>query len=802
MKKFEFENIEEYLKNNLRYPFFKNISELKELLAFYGSHEESVCLLNGPFGTFKTNLVDTSLKFLSEDVLIFRYECFESTTMDDIFLAVFNDLKKFLQQKRISPGKIETDSLSKKINFYLSHISNPAVLILDSFENPDEKHNKEEILSFAEHVSLMKNFKVILISRNIETINAGNTKQISLKPFEKNEVEKLFESLLLKAEPELLEKLYDYTRGNTSYIVMSANIISALKMPLKTLIEDFEKKKITYEDFILQKLLAFVSEKDKKSLSILALSKSGFSEEFLCSQGFFTPDKITYLIEKGVLSKEGGYIFLKSYLKEYLIPYISHFEKINIHEYLKNFYETQLPLKPSQRVISISRNTMREQAAYHESFLSEKKTRPSLNTAYLGYMNSSASEWNLPETVKQPEKKDENPLNKNLMEKYSLTKEELALLGLPVDISKGKDAPQSPVADVVYNEKTLDELLENAQNLRLSHEYSAALDAYKDALEKKDELGYKEKIPLILENCALCSRKMNNIDDSISYLYRLYDFYYEEKAPEAGNEVLLNIAKTYKDSYRFIKAKEIYERFINSKLPVSELILAHSYIGIAEIEEDSSNIQGAMTYYRKAFDFSKNIKEQNFLAEAYFKYALILDDNNQTDSALAYYEKCTQIQDGTNTFISSAYTNIAEIYKERGDYTGAYRNYRHALKYDSAASNYEGIYYLCIKLAGVCEKIKPELKLNFLLKALSAAKRIQDKFYIINSYIEAGDYYYKMRNDEKALKAYLHARKILVNQEYKPDDLRTIDTRIKDLKVRMPEYLFTEAAEGFEHNAV
>ncbi len=805
LKQFNSDDIENYLKDSSDNSFFKNISELKDLLNFYKSSTDSLCLINGPFGTFKTELLNMSLKFLSEDVLVFKYECFEATCIDDIFLAVFNDLKEFLQNKKIKPSKIETDSLSKKINFYLSHIEKPAVFILDSFENLDKNQNKPEILSFIEHISAFSNFKVVVLSRNQERLDNKNFYSIFLKPFEKEEVKKFFESVLINTEPEFLDKLYDYTQGNTSYIVLTAKIISSLRMPLKTLLADFDKKKFSYEEFILQKLLAFASENDRKSLSVLALSKMGFSKEFLCNQCLFTKEKLNYLLDKGVLSYEGGYVFLKSYLKEYLTPYISHFEKINIHQYLKNFYESQLPLKPSQRAIPISRNTMRAQSAYHNTFLPENFNRPSLDTAYLGYMNSNTRDWDIPEPVQKPQKKQEKPQRHNPMEKYALTQEELALLGLPIDLSKSPALSQ-PVANqlpVKQEQYSLSDLIEQAEELLKNHEYNSALDILSKAMQRKDELGFKENLPYILKNSALCSKKMNNIDESVSFLYKLYDFYFENNLLDRGNDVLLEIAQTYKDSYRFIKAKEIYDRFLNSKLPVSDRILAYSYIGRAEIEEDSSDIQNAMQDYGKAFQYAKSINDKAFLSEAYFKYALILDDNNQIDNALNYYEKCTELNDPANTFISSAYTNIAEIYKERRDLSAAFKNYRLALKYDTEASNYEGIYYLCTKLAAVCAKVRPDLRLNFLLKALSAAKRIQDKFYIINSYIEVGDYYYKVKNDEKALKAYLLARNILTAQEeFRPDDLKTIDVRIMDLKIRMDRELFKKLSDEISERTV
>ena len=49
-------------------------------------------------------------------------------------------------------------------------------------------------------------------------------------------------------------------------------MISLLKTGLKDFIEEFEAKKISYGNFLLQKLSSFVPEKLKKSVSVLALA--------------------------------------------------------------------------------------------------------------------------------------------------------------------------------------------------------------------------------------------------------------------------------------------------------------------------------------------------------------------------------------------------------------------------------------------------------------------------------------------------------------------------------------------------
>lgn len=793
---------------------FKNEKELQNLLAFYEEQNAYLSLIQGPFGTFKSKIADYSLHFLKPEVLVFKFECFEASTLDDLFLSLFNDLKRFHQEGRISFSKIETNSLSIKINQYLSHINQPSVVIIDSIENIlSNTQNKEEILNFVEHLISLNRFKVVLISRedNFALTNNESITRISLQSLKKEEINHYFSNLKIEIENEDIEKLFDVTKGNTSYISMSANIINTLKMPLKTLLDEFSKKKTTYEDFILQKLLAFVPENYKKILAILTVINTGLTRDFLFEAGFFTKDKLDYFIEKEVLCEENGYVFLKSYLKNYISDSISHFEKLKIHEYLKEFYEAQLPLKPNQRFVPLSRNTMRAQIAYHQSFLNlnPKKQSPQQDMTYAGYLNGNMTEWTLPErkTVqrnthntnisKKSDSKPQSTKNRSL-EKYELTKEELVLLGLPVELSSLPIKQKTEIS----KEKSLFDLYSIAQSFEKDHDYVEGLDFYKQALKKYNEPEYEKLLPEILQGCVNCLRKLNKTDESIDYLEQIYNFYYTKNESGKANQILLEIAKTYKDSYRFLKAKEIYERLINSKLPVAPDTLARAHIAKAEILEDSSDIENSMKNYEKAFESASDIKDKSILAEAYFKYALILDDHNKTDSALEYYKKAVQISDKADTYTSSSYTNIAQILTERADYEEAYRNYRKALKYDSELLNYEGIYYLSSRLASICEKIKPNLVLNYLLKSLSAAKRHQDRFYIISSYDKIGDYYYKVKNYEKSLKAGLFAREILTKQDFAPQDLNKIDTRIKELKTQLSAEIFEQIVEGFRNNAV
>ena len=100
-----------FVKNNIdiQYPFPLDLDKesLNALLNFFSAKENNLCFLHGPSGSFKTDLCNYSLKYLNDKVLVFKIKCFEGTTLDDIFLAFFEDLKRYSQQKKISFTKIE-----------------------------------------------------------------------------------------------------------------------------------------------------------------------------------------------------------------------------------------------------------------------------------------------------------------------------------------------------------------------------------------------------------------------------------------------------------------------------------------------------------------------------------------------------------------------------------------------------------------------------------------------------------------------------------------------------------------------
>lgn len=795
--------------------------KLNALADFLNTNTHGVCFLEGQTGSFKTELVKEALSKTSDKMLVFKFKCFEGSTLDDIYLAFFEDLKKYSQQKKITLKKIDTNSISQRINSYLTSINLPCAIVIDSLENIFSKKysaEKEEFCRYIEHLNKMHRFKIILISTSFATVKfeLENSVTIQTEPFSKEEIRDYFLQENITTDDDTLENIYDITRGNQNYITTTAGIITTLNTTPQAIVLDFTRRHLLFEDFINQKLTTFVPDNVKKSLYILSVFNEGISPKYLTQNGFFSEEQLAYMVEKGILAQEYGVVFLKNSLKKYLQSSVAHFEKIKYHTMWRDFYESQLPLKPNERAMLISRDTMRAQIEYHSSFIIKTKPNetPQADMSLVSYLNSNLTAWNIKNTNagdddnndknskrhKRPKKPESliKKENNQRFEKYALTKEEISLLSVPVDMSKTPEAQAKEKLNRTFEQKeeelkrskeqhTVKELFNTAQELENQHELETAFIVYAKALAIRDDGDFYEYEPKLLEKLAICARKMNKTTDAIDFYNKLTDLYSSRNEIEKMNEIRLEIAQIYKEIYKMNHARVIYENFINKKSPASDSILARSYIELAGIEEDLSNTDKAIEYFKKAFVLiNEGIEiKPSVLAQAYFKYALILDDFNRRQPALDFYQKSIRTDKENNIYLSAAYTNIAEILKESGSLNKAEDYFKLGLKTDFERSNYEGMYYICLKLSQLYETLAPQKVLAFLLKSLSSAKRTREALYITNAYIELGDYYMTKHQDAKAFKALLLAKKNISADE----SSESIDLRINDLKARMDKDL-------------
>ncbi len=795
-----------------------NIDALSQILRFLNS-SDNIFILNGFMGAGKTYVADCILDFISEDVLIFRNSYQEAINLDDILLSMFKDFSVYHSEKKVILPKIESSVFSDKINAYVKYCDVPMLFVFDSFEiNMRNMDTQKDILDFINYLSHFAKIKIIICSRSFkqtDLISMDSSISCSLKSLSNDEMYEYLEINKVKGSKYECEELYKVTRGHYLMLELSALIIQILNISLTIFLSEYKKSSKNFLEFLVSRLLSVSSDKFIKLLLLLSAIRHGVSSSFLINQRFATEDELEFLLQKHVIAEKFGKYYLKDYFKSEFIKSINVETRLKIHKYLVDVYEAELPLKPFDRELFLSRLTMRQEIAFHKKRIEniademERMGKPKLSEkqglTYISYSRSSGYETpinNKSSSAKRYVKNIKPRNNKN--NRFELSKEDSMLLNATSstdEITKQFEAissieeeqkikPQIDIQDLVPD--SLDDYLAIAQNYEEAFNFSDAILYYKKALTYTDDEMFAIKEPIIYTKLAICYKKVQNIDESVKLYEKVYNLYMYND-PEKANEILLSIAQIYFEVYKFDKAKETYNRILYSPIETSTEMIVKVYLSLSELEDNNMDIEASVMYMKMALTTAEKLLNIPLLCECYFKYALLLDDTGNIDIAMKYYLRCIQTSNNPeeNLYLASAYSNLAAISEDSKNESAAKMYYELAVEADKVINNFEGLYLSFIKLADIYEKIDGEKSYEMLKRALHCAKKLDDVGAVIPIYLEIGDYHFKRNEYKLALKAYIFA-KTLAPQNLSDEVSSQINTNINKIKIIVGETEFSQ----------
>ena len=302
----------------------------------------------------------------------------------------------------------------------------------------------------------------------------------------------------------------------------------------------------------------------------------------------------------------------------------------------------------------------------------------------------------------------------------------------------------------------------------------------------KNEKNYSKFERILYERMAFAFKKLAKYEKSLEYYTLVERIYEEQNLTDKMATVKFNIADIYYETYKVQKAKVLFLEIVEDENSPKNLVVA-SYLKLANIEEDSNSTENVAEYYKNAVSLSNEVTNEKVLSELYFRLALLMDDKSSIDKAKEFYTKCIEISDSkVNNFLSSAYSNLATIYLEESNEEKAVELYTLAYKTDLDNQNAEGVYDSASKLALIFKRRDPDSALNYFKIALEASKHNSDKFYVVSSCLELGDFYYENKDDENALINYMNALD-LAKVNLTKDNVGKINIRINDVKFRLGE---------------
>lgn len=783
-----------------------NEKQIEQICDFLMEDKNHLMLVNGFKGTGKTSIVDFVSMYLNSDVLVLKYNFLETTILDDLLLGFFDNFRTYTLQGKIIPPRIKTENFSQKINSYFNSIGRPVCIILNSFEAV-LKTNKADILNFVKHLNKFSNVKIIITSRgatfdDFEDIEYSSTTLLAMS-------QPIFEKYLkangIKNIGVLSTELYKQSKGYYGYLNLSVKIMNLRQLSLVKFLESFSKSYMPFSEFVLREALSLVDPVSAHLFRLLTVMRIPIHINLIKSLHLYNEERVMFFVMNSLLSVDGESLYLKDSFREIIEHQIPENVMIKLHSACVDLYNTQLPLKPLERDLRLSRQTMRNEIEYHSMFIPRK---PEINPQKVQVIDVNPVVEVVPETLQSIEKKVEHKeLEQPKEEPHIETKEEkLDKISFIIDdnaiLDNIADSIKDFVSEKVENTKiaeqnsklSLTQLLNSARQEEQNYNYKVVISLYQNALTKKDDDNFLKFLPTIYVKLAEAYKNTSDWYEALEYYTQAQDFYYNASNLDKVAEIKLEIANIYYIMYKHDNAKFILNELNNSSdLPNDIKIRVN--LALAKL---CDNPQEEYEYYKKSLPLINYETKKSLISELYYKFAGMSDERNNTKTAVEYYKKCIELDSNpkTNRFLSRALANLAELFDEAGSSALAIKYYNQSMKIDNITKNYSGLYYSAIHLAEIYSAQDTNKSLDFMIQALSYAKQLNEPFYIAGASLELGDYYMLRRDVDGAYRYFILAYNV-AKKSFTKDNLNKIQSRIDDIKHRLNEQDFKKLQEKY-----
>lgn len=762
-----------------------NLNQFCQMSEFFKS-DKFLLLVNGFLGTGKSSVTDYFLKFLKTEVITLKYNCYETTILEDLLLSFFERFKELAAENIIQEPKMRSENFVQKINSYFMSITSPVVIVLDSFEEV-LKNNKPEILEFLKHLSQTGRVKVVIISRKFDYEDFENVfdyTKISIGALEKHLFEKYLKSSDIKLIGPVSDELYKHTRGYFLYTALAVKIIKIRGLSLYEFIGGFSKSFLSFNDFILREALALVDPVSGHLFRFLTVIRHPVSINLLKAFNLFDEFKIKVFIETMILSKDENMIYLKDYYKSIAENSIPDNVALKLHRSCVELYNTQLPLKPMERDLLISRATMRSEIEYHSMFLPKKPViKPK-------HVLEQAEPSNIEEPVEIPKKKDISSIRFI----FESEEEEFSIMNKIADsINEFITFTDEQLKEIEKeNNMSILELVNRARQEENNFNFKRVVMIYQRCLMMKNDSDFQTFQPIVYTKLAGAYAKLSDWFNSLKYYEEAAKIYSSAGDILKLSEIKFEIANIYYMMFKRENAKEVLTEIISLKNLHPDSYVK-SYILLADLSDD--DVDKAYEFLKSALEHAEDSENESLLAELYYKFAIASDEKGETKQAVMFYKNCVEIDKEKNPFVSGAYSNLAAIYEEADAKDSAIRFYELSLAIDEENNNLNGIYLSSIKLASLNRRKNPETAFKFYNRAYETACKLNEVFYKVSSTLAFGDFYLYSKNPEQALRKYFLAKSI-AEGNLSENNLKKIERRIEDLKLQLGEEKFNEIVEA------
>lgn len=718
-------------------------TEIIKAVDFLNS-KDTFLYVHGFMGTGKRQFINYITEFLNKDVIKLEYYCKSSTVCDDILLHFINTIENYKISKTANIN-IKITTLAVKFQQYISSLQKPFVLILHSFDDISDE-NKELVKTCFTAAARLENTKIIVSTRAMVQDVLGELKverKIFLKAFSKEIFKDYIDSNKMEYNSKLLEDFYKYTRGYYYYTALCIKIIQAMRLTLQEFLEKFILSGLNFDEFIGSTYINLLPNTIRNFFWFLRTIRHGISINALASLELYDEFSIQYLKSNLMAFQVDEVLYVQDYFQQDIDISIPEKTEIKLHKYIVGIYEKELKEPLQTRTIMLSRQALRAEIDYHNACIQKLQNNDT-------------------ETTVEKQEKGQNEHQ---------------------EVHKEKELPA-----------TLEAKISEAKKLTSENKNTDAIECYKKILE--EETIDKETLTDIRLSLARLYKAIGDYKSSQHY-FELVETYYKQNNEFINlNYLYYELTDLYFVMYKNERAIETIEKVIYSvDTPQSLMVSASTLLG--NIYYDMNKPEEAYKYYQKALESLDENTSEDTLAELYFKYALALDDKEDTNSAFEYYTKCISLP-SPSPYKALSYSNLGACYYDNNNFSDAKDCFAKAYEIEKSNNNYDGIYYNAMYLAKIFLKENSDKALSYFIEAQQSAEFLNEDFYMLESSVALGDYYYNdISKNKEALKEYFKAKKIAENMG-NTVDITKINERIDDMKLRMDEESFSEIQNKYE----
>ena len=252
--------LKDVIKDSMVEPCLLENNE-KQLAQFcdFLQDDKKLLLINGYTNSGKSQIINFAISYVKQNVVILRYTCLETSTIDDMFLTFFETFKTYSQAGSIILPKIKADNFTQKINSYFNSIEIPILVVLDSFDAV-LKENKAAITDFIKHLYKLKNLKIIIVSKCFDEniFTEMEYDNITILPLSQKIFEKFLKQCGIKQIGVFSNELYKLSKGYFGEVLLTVNIITLRQLTLMKFFEQFSQSYMSYSEFVIREALALI----------------------------------------------------------------------------------------------------------------------------------------------------------------------------------------------------------------------------------------------------------------------------------------------------------------------------------------------------------------------------------------------------------------------------------------------------------------------------------------------------------------------------------------------------------------